>query len=114
MAVPTLATTFGTHVPIVPQVTLMSPREPEPAGDEVARLLRLLRADTTGALTIAAMHEDGIRAPAQAIYALQLAGYDIDRVYDEHTEGLRTPAYRLHRATKDADAEPLSEVTPPA
>jgi hypothetical protein len=113
MAVPALATTFDTHVPIVPQVTLMSPREPEPAGDEVARLLRLLRADTTGALTIAAMHEDGIGAPAQAIYALQLAGYDIDRVYD-YTEGLRTPAYRLRRATKDADAEPLSEVTPPA
>jgi hypothetical protein len=110
MAVPTLATTFGAHAPIVPQVLLMSPREPEPAGDEVTRLLRLLRADTTGALTIAAMHEDGIRAPAQAIYALQLAGHDIDRVYDEHTAGLRTPAYRL----RHADAESLSEATPPA
>ena len=30
-------------------------------------------------MTIATMREHGIETPAQVIYALQLAGYDIDR-----------------------------------
>ncbi len=50
------------------------------------------------------MHAHGIRAPAQAIYALQLAGHHIDRVYDEHPDGLRTPAYRLRDGTGAARA----------
>jgi hypothetical protein len=112
MAFSAWRTTFSCRVRLVRKDNLMSPRWPEPAADEGARLLRLLRANDTAALTIAAMHEDGIRAPAQAIYALQLAGYDIDRVYDEHTDGLRTPAYRLRSTAKEADAEPLSEFTP--
>jgi hypothetical protein len=63
-------------------------------GHDAARLLALLRQDRNGAVSVAAMREQGIKAPAQAIYTLQLAGYVIDRVpADAH--GRRSPAYRL-------------------
>ena len=57
-------------------------RQPEPEScwdRDVARLLALLEDNPHGAVTIAAMREHGIETPAQVIYALQLAGYDIDR-----------------------------------
>lgn len=57
-------------------------RQPEPANSwdrDAARLLALLEGNPDDALTIAAMRERGIDTPAQVIYALQLAGYDIDR-----------------------------------
>jgi hypothetical protein len=55
-------------------------REPENAWDrDAARLLALLENNPDHAVPIAAMHERGIDTPAQVIYALQLAGYDIDR-----------------------------------
>jgi hypothetical protein len=56
---------------------------PEPPGcwdRDAARLLALLEATPGDAVTIAEMRERGIAAPAQVIYALQLAGYDIDRM----------------------------------
>jgi len=46
---------------------------------DAARLLALLEDNPDGAVTLAEMHERGIDAPAQLVYALQLAGYDIDR-----------------------------------
>jgi hypothetical protein len=63
-------------------------------GREAARLLALLRQDRRGGVTVAAMRERGIEAPAQAIYTLQLAGYTIDRV-PAAVNGRRSSAYRL-------------------
>ena len=53
-----------------------------------ARLLALLESDQTGGLTIAALREHGIKAPAQAVYALQ------------HTR----PGYRLSASSPRANA----------
>ena len=54
--------------------------EPESSWDrDAARLLAMLEANPHDAVTIAAIRERGIQTPAQVIYALQLAGYDIDR-----------------------------------
>jgi hypothetical protein len=59
-----------------------------------ARLLAMLH-DRSGGLTIAAMRERGIEAPAQAIYTLQLAGYEIDRVALQRVDGHTLVGYRL-------------------
>ena len=65
--------------------------QPRSEGDrDVARLLELLEGDQAGALTIAALRERGVKAPAQAVYTLQLAGYGIDRVGCEDSNGRRT------------------------
>lgn len=49
-------------------------------GHDAARLLALLREhqDDEG-VTVGDMREEGIEAPAQEVYMLQLAGYVIDR-----------------------------------
>jgi len=65
-----------------------------PLDHTTARLLAMLH-DRSGALTIATMRERGIQAPAQRIYTLQLAGYEIERCYIGSSAGRRTPAYRL-------------------
>jgi hypothetical protein len=65
-------------------------RQPDPvnASDrDAVRLLALLEANSGDALTIADMRERGIAAPGQVIYALQLAGYDIDRAPIEMNSG---------------------------
>ena len=62
---------------------------------DLARVLALLENDQACGLTIADFGERGVPAPAQAVYMLQLAGYDIDRVHREHPDGHRTLAYRL-------------------
>jgi len=57
-------------------------RGPEPESSwrrDAARLLALLETQPHDAVTIATMREHGIETPAQVIYALQLAGYEIDR-----------------------------------
>jgi hypothetical protein len=57
--------------------------DPQPrteAERELARALALLESDHTGLVTVAALREHGVRAPAQAVYDLQIAGYAIDRV----------------------------------
>jgi hypothetical protein len=78
-------------------VRASTPRaEPRRLGDrDQARLLTLLEADRTGALTTAALRERGFEAPAQMVYELQLAGYEIDRVPCEHPDGRRILGYRL-------------------
>lgn len=64
------------------------------ARDE-ARLLALLESDETGGLTIAAMRDLGVKAPGQAVYALQLAGHQIERVHCHDSDGNPKHAYRL-------------------
>lgn len=64
------------------------------ARDE-ARLLALLESDETGGLTIAALRDLGVTAPGQAVYALQLAGHQIERVYCHDSNGNPKHAYRL-------------------
>ncbi|HTP18467.1 MAG TPA: helix-turn-helix domain-containing protein [Solirubrobacteraceae bacterium] len=71
-------------------------------GRDAARLLALLRKEPWSGVTVEAMREQGINAPAQAIYTLQLAGYTIDRVSGA-ANGHGTPVYRLHRGARDFD-----------
>ena len=75
--------------------------QPQSAGDRnLARLLALLDGDQAGAMTIAALREHGVGAPAQAVYTLQLAGYPIDRISCTDADGHRTLGYRLHRTSR--------------
>jgi hypothetical protein len=72
--------------------------DPQPqteAERELALALALLESDHTGSVTIAALRERGVRAPAQAVYDLQIAGYAIDRVTSTDTGGRSTSGYRL-------------------
>ena len=46
-------------------------------------------------MTVAALRERGVKAPGQAVYTLQLAGYAIDRVSGTDLGGHRTLGYRL-------------------
>jgi hypothetical protein len=71
--------------------------QPYSEGDrELARVLALLQDDRAGSVTIAALQERGIKAPAQAVYDLQLLGHAIDRVSCTDPDGHRTFGYRLH------------------
>ena len=63
---------------------------------ELARVLALLEGDQASSVTLDALRERGVKAPAQAVYALQLAGYAIDRVSCTDPGGRRTFGYRLH------------------
>lgn len=62
---------------------------------DLMRVLALLEGDHTGAITVAALRERGVKAPAQAVYTLQLAGYAIDRVSCTDPGGHKTLGYRL-------------------
>ncbi len=69
---------------------------PPRLGDrDVTRLLALLEDDCAEAVTISELRERGIDAPAQAIYTLQLSGYQIDRVPIHRPNGRKTTGYRL-------------------
>jgi hypothetical protein len=71
--------------------------QPPSAGDrEVAHALALLEAGQAGAVTLAALRKHGIKAPVQAIYTLQLAGYQIERIYVHDANGHTAPGYSLH------------------
>ena len=86
---------------------------PQGARDrDLARLLALLEANTTGGVTIAALREAGIDAPAQAVYELQLAGYEVERVCCAHSNGQATFGYRLRGPVADSREQPhgLKEV----
>ena len=83
---------------------------PHSEGDrDLARALALLQGDRAGSVTIAALRERGVKAPAQAVYDLQLAGHAIDRVSCTDPCGHRTLGYRLHRPPAGA-AEPVAGV----
>ena len=79
---------------------------------ELARALALMQGDRAGPVTIAALRERGVKAPAQAVYELQLAGYEIDRVPCRCSDGHTTQGYRLRAASAlAADRSPrLKEV----
>jgi hypothetical protein len=61
------------------------------------RTLALLEGDHSGLVTLSALRERGVRAPAQAIYDLQLAGHLIDRVTGTDSGGHASFGYRLRR-----------------
>jgi hypothetical protein len=77
------------------------------------RLWRLLG---QGTITMQELREQGVRAPAQGLYELQLAGYVIDRHRVEDETGQSTLGYRLSRdslALADQDAAPVRHhITP--
>jgi hypothetical protein len=80
--------------------------QPHSEGDrELARALAVLEGDRAGSVTIAALRERGVKAPAQAVYDLQLAGHAIDRISCTDPRGHRTFGYRLHGSPAPA-AEP--------
>ena len=81
--------------------------QPRSAGDrELARALALLEGDGAGSVTIAALRERGVKAPAQAMYDLQLAGYAIDRISCTDPRGHRTFGYRLHGSPAPVSTPP--------
>ncbi len=73
---------------------------------ELACALALLERDDSGAVTLAALRECGVKAPAQAIYDLQLAGHTIDRVTNTDPAGHTSAGYRLRRPATPAPAPP--------
>ena len=82
--------------------------QPHSEGDRaLARVLALLQGDRAGAVTIDALRERGVNAPAQLMYDLQLAGYRIDRISCADLGGHRTFGHRLHGSPAGA-AEPFS------
>ena len=74
---------------------------------DLERVLALLRTAATGAVTVATLREQGIRAPGQAVYDLQVAGYVIDRVSWVGSDGQNARGYRLRGVSGDA-AEPAA------
>ena len=69
-----------------------------------ARLLAVLEDNCAEAVTISELRERGIRAPGQAIYTLQLTGYQIDRVRVQRPNGHNSTGYRLGlRASRSSD-----------
>ena len=62
---------------------------------DLTQLLALLGEHGVGGRTIGELRERGIHAPAQAIYELQLAGYEIDRVSVPRSDGRPSMCYRL-------------------
>jgi hypothetical protein len=72
-----------------------------PGNRDSHRVLALLRERE---LTASALREQGIQAPAQAIYALQLAGYTIDSVATHHRRGDRSRRYRLRGSAEETQA----------
>jgi hypothetical protein len=75
-------------------------------GDQrVQRLLALFERREGDALPVSSLREEGIQAPAQAIYELQLAGYIVDRVAVRSLDGRVSFGYRLSGAPDGAWAE---------
>ncbi|MGA2010602.1 MAG: hypothetical protein ABSH51_08740 [Solirubrobacteraceae bacterium] len=79
---------------------------PAPADPEQARTLELMRGDPPATVTIAQLQARGVRAPAQAVYGLQVAGHRIERVGCTDADGRRALGYRL------ADRDRAQEGTP--
>lgn len=46
-------------------------------------------------VTVQDLREQGIQAPGQALYELQLSGCDVERVASTDTSGHRLSAYRI-------------------
>jgi hypothetical protein len=81
--------------------------QPRTEGErELARALALLQSDDTGPVTLAALRERGVRAPAQAMYDLRLAGHKIDRVTATNPSGHGTSGYHLCGPAQPAPDQP--------
>lgn len=61
-------------------------------------LVRLSQEGATG-VTVAELLASGVRSPAQSVYDLQLAGYDIDRIWKTQAGGHRAASYFLRGTT---------------
>ena len=84
---------------MVDRATTISTDQPHPQSEgdrELVRVLALLEGDQAGSMTVAELRERGVKAPGQAVYTLQLAGYAIDRVSGTDLGGDRALGYRLH------------------
>ena len=86
---------------IAPPTRPGSPKRQSQGDRDLARVLGLLREDRAGTLTVATLRGHGIRAPGQAVYDLQVAGYVIDRVSCVGADGHSALGYRLHRVSGD-------------
>ncbi|MGA9856750.1 MAG: hypothetical protein WBQ18_02745 [Solirubrobacteraceae bacterium] len=58
-------------------------------------MLALLEDAPGGGMTVAELRARGVRAPAQAVYTLQLAGYPIDHTDWTDGRGHRAQGYRI-------------------
>jgi hypothetical protein len=76
-----------------------------PRGQRVERLVALLEDREGEAVSVCALREQGIDAPAQAIYELQLTGYIVDRVAVRYADGRASFGYRLGGASDRVWAE---------
>ncbi len=72
------------------------------APDQAAVHLLELLAYTDWPMTVDELRQHGVSAPAQAIYDLQLTGYEIDRVTVHLDGGHQGTGYRLRLPTEDA------------
>ena len=77
----------------------------------MARVLGLLADDRAEAVTMTELRARGIEAPAQAIYTLQLTGYQIDRVPIHGPNGRRTTGYRMRSPLPRASGRSAHEVS---
>ncbi len=71
---------------------------------DAARLVLVLVEHGGSPLTIEQLRSEGLHAPAQAIYELQLAGYEVERLAVRRERGRTSVGYRLRAAP---DGEPL-------
>ena len=62
---------------------------------DAARLVRVLVERGGSLLTIEQLRSEGLHAPAQAIYELQLAGYEVERLAVRRERGRTSVGYRL-------------------
>jgi hypothetical protein len=103
---PRLGVVPKTHTPAATDTAPNTQHQNEPAGggslDELnlQRLLRRLSRDGSIGVTVAELLASGVTSPAQSVYDLQLAGYDIQRISGTHAGAFRVTTYLLR-------AEPL-------
>lgn len=74
------------------------PNAPYPGDHDTTRMLELFDIAASRPLTLADLQDGGVAMPGQALYELQLAGYQIARVYGRDETQRRTLiGYRLDR-----------------
>lgn len=90
---------MSTVEPLMTDRTQPTTDQTQSEGDrDLARVLALLESDRIGPITFSTLRDRGVRSPGQAVYDLQLAGYQIDRVSHTDADGRRTLSYCLRGA----------------